>query len=103
MFTRNNLIYGLWSAVVILCASYVSIIVPSDIIFILTSEIYSISGYIITGVFLTLLLNYRSLPGNLRKRIVDFYTYRRKKRFGYDETLFLNAYMKIYKQKQLFI
>ncbi len=40
---------------------------------------------------LTSLLHYRSLPGNLRKRIVDFYTYMWKKRLGYDETLFLDS------------
>ena len=38
---------------------------------------------------LAALLHYRSLPGDLTIRIIDFYKYMRRKRLGYDETSFL--------------
>ena len=37
------------------------------------------------------LIHYRSLPGDLTNRIIDFYRYMRRKRLGYDETSFLES------------
>jgi len=37
------------------------------------------------------LMHYRTIPGHLRNRIVNFYTYMWKKRLGYDETAFLKS------------
>ncbi len=37
------------------------------------------------------LMHYRTIPTQLRKRIVDFYTYMWKRRLGYDETAFLES------------
>ncbi len=40
---------------------------------------------------LAALMHYRSLPGGLRNRILDFYKYMWRKRLGYDETAFLQS------------
>ncbi|MDH3649763.1 MAG: cyclic nucleotide-binding domain-containing protein [Saprospiraceae bacterium] len=37
------------------------------------------------------LMHYRSLPGDLRDRIIDFYKHIWRKRLGYDETAFLQS------------
>lgn len=37
------------------------------------------------------LIHYKTLPGNLRNRILNFYRYMLEKRLGYDETAFLES------------
>jgi len=51
MFVKHNLIYNIWNLTVFLCASYVAITIPLELIFEIKNEIFTISDWIITLVF----------------------------------------------------
>jgi len=52
MSSKNYQAYNIWYAIVVVCTSYVSVIIPIDIVFNIRLELTIISDYIITLIFL---------------------------------------------------
>jgi len=82
MSARINLANNVWDAIVILCASYVAIFIPLDMIFELKSEMFFVSDQIITWIFLVDL-------------VVNVYKYREiKKTLNYQDDNKSKLYLK---------